>query len=55
MRPKTGLQRMWGEARARTQHNILLKSLEKVARDAEGEDKGWKIKLIIFVGGHVDR
>jgi hypothetical protein len=30
--------------------NILIKSLEKVARDVEGEDKGWKIKLIIFVG-----
>ena len=40
-----------GEAQARTQHNILIKSLEKVARGAEGEDKGWKIKLIIFVGG----
>jgi hypothetical protein len=25
--------------------------LKNVARDAEGENGGWKIKLIIFVGG----
>jgi hypothetical protein len=28
-----------------------VRSLEKVAEEAEGENKGWKIKLIIFVGG----
>jgi hypothetical protein len=40
-----------GESRAVTQHDILIKrSLEKVAGDAEGENGGWKIKLIIFVG-----
>jgi hypothetical protein len=33
------------------QHNILVRSLKKVAEDAEGENGGWKIKLIIFVGG----
>ena len=38
-----------GEARA--QHEVLVKSLEKVAGEAVGENSGWKIKLIIFVGG----
>jgi hypothetical protein len=28
-----------------------VKSLEKVAGEAEGENRGWKTKLIIFVGG----
>jgi hypothetical protein len=40
-----------GEARARAQHDVLVKSLEKVAGEAVGENSGWKIKLIIFVGG----
>ena len=41
-----------GESRARAQHDVLVRSsLEKVAEEAEGENKGWKIKLIIFVGG----
>jgi hypothetical protein len=40
-----------GEARARAQHDVLVKSLEKVAEEAVGEHSGWKIKLIIFVGG----
>jgi hypothetical protein len=40
-----------GEARARAQHNILVKSLEKVADEAVGENGGWKIKLVVFVGG----
>ena len=31
--------------------NILVKSLEKVAGEAVGENSGWKIKLLIFVGG----
>jgi len=55
-----------GEYRARAQHflirslirilekvsgeEILIRSLEKVAGEAEGENGGWKIKLIIFVG-----
>ena len=39
------------EARARAQHVVLVKSLEKVAGEAVGENSGWKIKLIIFVGG----
>ena len=48
-----------GESRARAQHDILVKILEKVAGNAEeGENSGWKIKLIVFVGGtfieHVD-
>ena len=40
-----------GESRAMAQHAILIRSLEKVAGDAEGDNGGWKIKLIIFVGG----
>jgi hypothetical protein len=28
-----------------------VRSLEKVAEEAEGENKGWTIKLTIFVGG----
>jgi hypothetical protein len=40
-----------GESRVRAQHDILIRSLEKVAGDAEGENGSWKIKLIIFVGG----
>jgi hypothetical protein len=31
------------------QHDMLIRSLEKVAGDEEGDDGGWKIKLIIFV------
>jgi len=40
-----------GEARARAQHDVLVKSLEKVAGETVGENSGWKIKLPIFVGG----
>jgi hypothetical protein len=40
-----------GEARARAQHDVLVKNLEKVAGEAVGENSGWKIKLLIFVGG----
>jgi hypothetical protein len=40
-----------GESRAMAQHDILVRSLRKVAEDAECENGGWKIKLIIFVGG----
>jgi ribonuclease HI len=40
-----------GESRARAQHEVLVRSREKVAEEAEGENRGWKIKLIIFVGG----
>ena len=40
-----------GESRAWAQHDVLVRSLEKVAEEAEGENRGWKIKLIIFVGG----
>ena len=47
---KTRLPRTRGIS-ARAQHDILIRSLEKVAGDAEGENGGWKIKLIIFVGG----
>jgi hypothetical protein len=39
-----------GEFRARAQHDVLVKSLEKVAGEAVGENVGWKIKLIVFVG-----
>jgi hypothetical protein len=40
-----------GDSQAKAQHHILIKSLEKVARDADCENEGWKIKLLIFVGG----
>jgi hypothetical protein len=44
-----------GESRGRAQHGVLVKSLEKVAGEADGENGGWKIKLIVFVGGTVDQ
>jgi hypothetical protein len=31
--------------------DILIRRLEKVAGDAEGESGGWNIMVIIFVGG----
>jgi hypothetical protein len=40
-----------GEGRARVQHDVLVKSLDTVAKEAEGENAGWTVKLIIFVGG----
>ena len=30
---------------------VLVKSLNTVAKEAKGENAGWTIKLIIFVGG----
>jgi hypothetical protein len=41
------------ESRASVQHDILIRSLKKVAGDVEGESRGWKIKFIIFVEGPV--
>ncbi len=32
-------------------NDVLVKSLETVAKKAEGESSGWTVKLIIFVGG----
>jgi len=43
-----------GECRARGRHDVLVKSLDTVAKEAEGESTGWTVKLIIFVGTHVD-
>jgi hypothetical protein len=40
-----------GESRARAQHDVLVKSLEKVAGEADKENGGWKVKLIVFEGG----
>ena len=40
-----------GDFRAMAQHDVLVRSLKKVAEDGEGENGVWKIKLIIFVGG----
>ena len=40
-----------GEARARAQHDVLIRSLEKVAGETESEGERWKVKLIVFVGG----
>jgi hypothetical protein len=31
----------------RAQHDVLVRSLEKVTEEVEGENRGWKIKLII--------
>ncbi len=33
-----------GESQAMAQHDILIRSLKKVAEDAEGENGGWKMK-----------
>ncbi|MFN9904479.1 MAG: hypothetical protein ACK55Z_38035, partial [bacterium] len=38
-----------GEARARAQHDVLIRSLEKVAGETESEGERWKVKLIVFV------
>ena len=40
-----------GESRARVQHDVLIRSLEKVAGETEREGERWKVKLIVFVGG----
>ena len=40
-----------GEHRARAQHDVLVKSLDTVAKEAKGENAGRTVKLIIFVGG----
>jgi hypothetical protein len=40
-----------GEARARAQHDVLIRSLGKVAGETESEGETWKVKLIVFVGG----
>ena len=45
------LNRERWETRARAQHDVLVKSLEKVAGEVDGENGGWRIKLIVFVGG----
>lgn len=39
-----------GEERASKQHDVLIRSLEKVALEMYGEG-GWKVKLLVFVGG----
>jgi len=33
------------------QHDLLIRSFDRVAGDAKGKNGGWKMKLIIFVGG----
>jgi hypothetical protein len=33
------------------QHDVLIRSLEKVAGETEREGERWKVKLIVFVGG----
>ena len=40
-----------GESRAKAQHDVLVKSLEKVVRKTEDGNESWKIKLLIFVRG----
>ena len=44
-----------GEERARAQHDVLIRSLGKVAGETESEGERWKAKLIVFVGVRVDR
>jgi hypothetical protein len=34
-----------GESRVKSPHDILIKSLEKVTKDADDENEGWKIKV----------
>ena len=36
-----------GDFRAMAQHDVLVRSLKKVAEGVEGENGGWKVKLII--------
>ncbi len=33
------------------QHDVLIRSLEKVAGETEREGERWKVKMIVFVGG----
>jgi hypothetical protein len=40
-----------GDARARAQHDVLIRSLGKVAGETESEGERWKANLIVFVGG----
>jgi hypothetical protein len=40
-----------GESRAMAHHDVLIRSLEKVAGETEREGERWKVKLIVFVGG----
>jgi hypothetical protein len=40
-----------GEHSAWAQHDVLVKSFDTVAKEAKGENAGWTVKLIIFVGG----
>ena len=42
-----------GESRARAQHNVLVRSLEKVAEEAEGENRGMENKADNLCGGHM--
>jgi hypothetical protein len=37
-----------GESRVRAQHDVLVKSLEKMAGEVDGENGGWRIKLIVL-------
>ena len=38
-----------GESRAMAQHDVLIRSLEKVAGETESEGERWKVKLIVFL------
>ncbi len=40
-----------GESRALAQHDVLIRSLEKVAGEMEREGERSKVKLIVFVEG----
>ena len=42
-----------GESRARAQHDVLVRSLEKVAEEAEGENRGMENKADNLCGGHM--
>ena len=38
-----------GERRARVQHDVLVRSLDTVAKEAEGESAGWTVKRNINI------
>ena len=42
-----------GELRARTQHDVLVKSLDTVAKGAKGENAGWTNQTDHLCGGHM--
>ena len=50
IRSNAHVPRAWGIS-CTGSNDVLVRSLGKVAGEVEGENRGCKIKLIIFVGG----